>query len=116
MTKISQDAVLKQMVKHCRAKKIHMLSPRKNKRIVPRTIEDIPTTIRKSSSKMYKSCYSALHYQQNKKSKVRTGARTIMVEAIKERKTTTTKELVVNLSDTITATINHNGLITVDFK
>ena len=113
MAKITRAQVFNQMLKTCKHKSIHMLSPRKGKTMIPKTIEDIPPSIKRTRSKLYKSSYGTLYnaniYSQKTKARK---ARVVKTDKPEVK----AKTLVVNLSNTITATITDKGLITVDFK
>jgi len=113
MAEITKAQVFNQMLKICKKKSIHMLSPRKGKTMIPKTIEDIPPSIKLTRSKLYKSSYGTLYNAQVKLHK----AKARQARAVKtEKPVVKAKTLVVNLSNTITATITEKGLITVDFK
>jgi hypothetical protein len=113
MAKITKAQVFNQMLKTCKHKSIYMLSPRKGKTMIPKTIEDIPPLIKLTRSKLYKSSYGTLYNAQINLQK--TKARPARVVKT-DKPVVKAKTLVVNLSNTITATITDKGLITVDFK
>lgn len=114
MKQITKAQVYDQMLKTCKRKSIHMISPKKGKSIVPKTIDDIPPSIRKSSSKLYRSSYSAIYNKLNYAAKKQDQRARVVTK--KETPIVNAKKLVINLSESMTATITDKGLITVDFK
>jgi hypothetical protein len=139
--KITKQMILEQIVKNFQKDGVHV--KKGGKSFVPQTVDDlqpriVKRQINKKNNKHYDRAYSQLYYKFVKgpkdkaktakiNNKLKTSSRTNIV-AMPEVgptypsirtgrvKQMSAKKLVVNLSDSMTCTIQDNGLITVDFK
>jgi uncharacterized membrane-anchored protein YjiN (DUF445 family) len=139
--KITKAMVVEQILKNFQKESIHV--KKKGRSFIPQTVEDlqpriVKRIINKKNNKHYDKAYSQLYYKLVKgpkeraktakiKNKLKANSRTNIV-AMPEVGPTypsirsgrvekmSAKKLVVNLSSSMTCTIQDNGLITVDFK
>jgi len=139
--KITKAMVIEQILKNFQKGGVHV--KKNGKSFIPQKVEDlqpriIKRTINKKNNKHYDKAYSQLYYKLVKgpkdkaktakiKNKLKASSRTNIVAmpevgptypSIRDGRVqrATAKKLVVNLSSSMTCTIQDNGLITVDFK
>jgi hypothetical protein len=116
---LSTEMVQNFIVKLCKQGKLHV-HDKNGKPIIPSSIDELEPMYKSPGTETYNKSYKKLYQIKSYKLKQKQRATATTNKNVSVRTTrveqTTAKKLVVNLSSSMTCTIQDNGLITVDFK
>jgi len=121
---LTTEMVQNFIIKLCKQGKLHV-HDKSGKPIIPSSIDELEPMYKSPGTASYIRAYKSLYQMKSYKMKNKLKNKTTTVSPMQSYKDiartgrieqTTAKKLVVNLSSTMTCTIQDNGLITVDFS